>query len=59
MILVEFVVLHGEEFADHLLLAVDGDVALLPDTGQLKRALVTELAGSQLLALGVLCLVLK
>ena len=54
MFLVELVVLHGEELADHLLLVVDGDVALRPDTGQLKRTLVTELAGGQLLALGVL-----
>ena len=44
MLLVELVVLHGEELADHLLLVVDGDVTLRPDTGQLKRALVTELA---------------
>ena len=44
MLLVELVVLHGEELTHHLLLVVDGDVTLRPDTGQLKRALVTELA---------------
>ena len=54
MLLVELVVRQGEELTHHLLLVADGDVALRPDTGQLKRTLVTELAGSQLLALGVL-----
>ena len=44
MLLVELVVRQGEEFTHHLLLVADGDVALRPDAGQLKRALVTELA---------------
>ena len=54
MLLVELVVRQSEELTHHLLLVADGDVALRPDAGQLKRALVTELAGGQLFALGVL-----